>query len=69
MGPDVALALAQNELPQLTRLNISSNELGDDGADDLSGLNNLTRLDISNNRIGDDGAHAISLLRHRLSVG
>ncbi len=51
-----------SSLTNLTSLNLSFNQIGDEGARALSLLTNLTSLDLQYNQIGDEGARALSSL-------
>jgi Leucine-rich repeat (LRR) protein len=49
-------------LARLTTLDLSANQIGDDGARALTNLPNLSYLYLSANQIGDDGARALANL-------
>ena len=49
-------------LTRLTSLDLSGNDIGDDGAQALAALTGLTALGLWHNRIGDDGARALAAL-------
>ncbi|MCP5092874.1 MAG: hypothetical protein GY949_18325, partial [Gammaproteobacteria bacterium] len=52
----------------LTSLNLSSNRLGDAGAQHLAALTNLTSLDLRGNKLGDAGAQHLAALTNLTSL-
>jgi uncharacterized protein (TIGR02996 family) len=65
-------ALARAEPPRLTRLDLSSNLVGDDGAKALAAsplLGRLALLDLTNNQVGDAGALALAASPHLDGLG
>jgi internalin A len=59
LGPRI---VKLTSLTGLTTLNLSENQIGDDGARALANLTNLASLDLSLNQIGDHGARALANL-------
>ncbi|MCA7010610.1 leucine-rich repeat domain-containing protein [Wolbachia endosymbiont of Tribolium confusum] len=59
-----AEALANGNLANLTQLDLSFNEIGDEGVKALANLKNLTQLNLDYNKIGDEGAKALANLKN-----
>ncbi len=71
IGDDGVRALLGGSLPRLSRLDLSSNTVGDGGAEALAAslfLKQLTMLDLTGNRISDTGALALAASPHTASL-
>ncbi len=63
IGPKGAKALADGSLTNLVKLNLSRNNISDEGIEALAksgNVKNLTNLDLSDNNIGPEGAKALA---------
>lgn len=72
VGDAAVAALAHAELPQLNRLDLSGNSVGDEGITVLARsplLGRLRLLDLTNNRVGDPGALALAASPHAAGLG